>query len=32
MEMFPGGFYKATIHRVVQPPPDVRYQRLLGWR
>ncbi|PIL37656.1 hypothetical protein GSI_01350 [Ganoderma sinense ZZ0214-1] len=24
MEMLSGGFYKATIHRVVQPPPDQR--------
>ena len=24
MEMLSGGFYKAVIHRVVQPPPDQR--------
>ncbi|TFK89220.1 Clavaminate synthase-like protein [Polyporus arcularius HHB13444] len=29
MEMLSGGFYKGTIHRVVQPPPDQRgYPRL----
>ncbi|PIL28641.1 hypothetical protein GSI_08683 [Ganoderma sinense ZZ0214-1] len=29
MEMLSGGFYKATIHRVVQPPADQRgYPRL----
>ncbi|TBU57622.1 Clavaminate synthase-like protein [Dichomitus squalens] len=29
MEMLSGGYYKATIHRVVQPPPDQRgYERL----
>ncbi|EMD36736.1 hypothetical protein CERSUDRAFT_155002 [Gelatoporia subvermispora B] len=29
MEALSGGFYKATIHRVVQPPPDQRgYPRL----
>ena len=29
MEMLSGGFYKATIHRVVQPPADQRgYERL----
>ena len=30
MEMFSGGFYKATIHRVVQPPPDQRGHTRLG--
>ena len=29
MEFLSGGFYKATIHRVVQPPADQRgYERL----
>ncbi|KAG6371462.1 hypothetical protein JVT61DRAFT_9489 [Boletus reticuloceps] len=29
MEFLSGGFYKSTIHRVVQPPPDQRaYDRL----
>ena len=28
MEMLSGGYYKATIHRVVQPPADQRgYER-----
>ncbi|TBU57628.1 Clavaminate synthase-like protein [Dichomitus squalens] len=30
MEMLSGGFYKATIHRVVQPPPDQRGLIRLG--
>ena len=30
MEMLSGGFYKATIHRVVQPPPDQRGYTRLG--
>ncbi|TBU57582.1 Clavaminate synthase-like protein [Dichomitus squalens] len=30
MEMLSGGFYKATIHRVVQPPPDQRGCTRLG--
>ncbi|PIL28627.1 hypothetical protein GSI_08669 [Ganoderma sinense ZZ0214-1] len=30
MEMFSGGFYKATIHRVVQPPIDQRGFTRLG--
>ena len=29
MEFLSGGYYKATIHRVVQPPDDQRgYQRV----
>ncbi|CCM01371.1 uncharacterized protein FIBRA_03421 [Fibroporia radiculosa] len=30
MEFLSGGFYKATIHRVVQPPPDQRGLTRLG--
>ena len=30
MEMFSGGYYKATIHRVVQPPVDQRGYTRLG--
>ncbi|RPD60545.1 Clavaminate synthase-like protein [Lentinus tigrinus ALCF2SS1-7] len=30
MEMLSGGFYKATIHRVVQPPTDQRGRTRLG--
>ena len=30
MEMLSGGFYKATIHRVVQPPADQRGFARLG--
>ena len=30
MEMLSGGYYKATIHRVVQPPPDQRDRPRLG--
>ena len=30
MEMLSGGFYKGTIHRVVQPPPDQRGHTRLG--
>ena len=30
MEMLSGGFYKATIHRVVQPPSDQRGFTRLG--
>ena len=30
MEMLSGGFYKCTIHRVVQPPPDQRDRPRLG--
>jgi len=30
MEFLSGGFYKATIHRVVQPPPDQRQATRLG--
>ena len=30
MEMLSGGFYKATIHRVVQPPRDQRGFTRLG--
>ncbi|PCH36931.1 Clavaminate synthase-like protein [Wolfiporia cocos MD-104 SS10] len=30
MEFFSGGFYKATIHRVVQPPADQRGYARLG--
>ena len=30
LEMLSGGFYKATIHRVVQPPPDQRGHTRLG--
>jgi len=30
MEYLSGGFYKATIHRVVQPPADQRNQTRLG--
>ncbi len=30
MEMMCGGFYKATVHRVVQPPPDQRGYTRLG--
>ena len=30
MEMLSGGFYKATIHRVIQPPQDQRGYTRLG--
>jgi isopenicillin N synthase-like dioxygenase len=30
MEFISGGFYKATIHRVVQPPEDQRGYTRLG--
>lgn len=30
MEMLSGGFYKATIHRVFQPPQDQRGHTRLG--
>ncbi|EJD35382.1 Clavaminate synthase-like protein [Auricularia subglabra TFB-10046 SS5] len=30
LEFLSGGFYKATIHRVVQPPEDQRKQTRLG--
>ncbi|PIL28647.1 hypothetical protein GSI_08689 [Ganoderma sinense ZZ0214-1] len=30
MEMLSGGYYKAAIHRVVQPPPDQRGYTRLG--
>jgi len=30
LEFLSGGFYKATIHRVVQPPPDQREYTRLG--
>ncbi|KAJ3746561.1 Clavaminate synthase-like protein [Lentinula detonsa] len=30
MEFLSGGFYRATIHRVVQPPPDQRRYTRLG--
>ncbi|KAH7869542.1 Clavaminate synthase-like protein [Lentinula edodes] len=30
MEFLSGGFYRATIHRVVQPPPDQRQYTRLG--
>lgn len=30
MEFLSGGFYKATIHRVVQPPEDQRGYTRLG--
>lgn len=30
MEMLSGGFYKGTIHRVVQPPADQRGHTRLG--
>lgn len=30
MEFLSGGFYKATIHRVVQPPEDQRNHTRLG--
>jgi len=30
LEFLSGGFYKATIHRVVQPPPDQRQYERLG--
>ena len=30
MEFLSGGFYKATIHRVVQPPADQRGLIRLG--
>ncbi|KAH9934534.1 Clavaminate synthase-like protein [Epithele typhae] len=30
LEMLSGGFYKAAIHRVVQPPPDQRGRTRLG--
>lgn len=30
MEFLSGGFYRATIHRVVQPPPDQRSRTRLG--
>lgn len=30
MEFLSGGYYRATIHRVVQPPPDQRGYTRLG--
>ena len=30
MEMLTGGYYKATIHRVIQPPADQRNLERLG--
>lgn len=30
MEFLTGGYYKATIHRVVQPPPDQRGYTRVG--
>ena len=30
MEMLSGGYYKAAVHRVVQPPPDQRGYTRLG--
>jgi isopenicillin N synthase-like dioxygenase len=30
MEFLSGGFYKATIHKVIQPPPDQRQHTRLG--
>ncbi|KAM6501199.1 hypothetical protein JOM56_004213, partial [Amanita muscaria] len=30
MEFLSGGFYRATIHRVIQPPPDQRSYTRLG--
>ena len=30
MEFLSGGFYKGTIHRVVQPPPDQKGYTRLG--
>jgi isopenicillin N synthase-like dioxygenase len=30
MEFISGGFYKATIHRVIQPPIDQRQHTRLG--
>lgn len=30
MEFLSGGYYKATIHRVVQPPPDQQGYNRLG--
>ncbi|ESK90363.1 Clavaminate synthase-like protein [Moniliophthora roreri MCA 2997] len=30
MEFLTGGFYRATVHRVVQPPPDQRHATRLG--
>ena len=30
MEMLSGGYYKAVIHRVVQPPPDQQGYTRLG--
>ena len=30
MEFLSGGFYRATIHRVIQPPPDQRQYTRLG--
>ncbi|KZT63266.1 Clavaminate synthase-like protein [Daedalea quercina L-15889] len=30
MDFLSGGFYKATIHRVIQPPPDQRGYTRLG--
>ncbi|KAF8586081.1 Clavaminate synthase-like protein [Ramaria rubella] len=30
LEFLSGGYYKATIHRVVQPPPDQRRYNRLG--
>ncbi|KAJ3774622.1 Clavaminate synthase-like protein [Lentinula raphanica] len=30
MEFLSGGYYRATIHRVVQPPPDQRQYTRLG--
>lgn len=30
MEFFTGGYYKSTIHRVVQPPADQRGYTRLG--
>ncbi|KAF9237236.1 hypothetical protein BU15DRAFT_14927, partial [Melanogaster broomeanus] len=31
MDLFIGGFYKPTIHRVVQPPEDQRAYDRLGY-
>ena len=30
LEFLSGGYYKATVHRVVQPPPDQRHSNRLG--
>ncbi|KAF8586082.1 Clavaminate synthase-like protein [Ramaria rubella] len=30
LEFLSGGYYKATIHRVVQPPPDQRHYNRFG--